>query len=95
MKTGGVGPKRLYQVKEPLSRSENGLPLQIVAAFVTDLLLRVFKQGGAFKGSLYGFITTCRDLSLVPASRLVSLRDALLAIARLLGVPLATSDEKT
>ena len=87
--------KRLYKVKEPLSRSENGLPLQIVAAFVTDLLLRVFKQGGAFKGSLYGFITTCRDLSLVPASRLVSLRDALLAIARLLGVPLATSDEKT
>ena len=87
--------KRLYKVKEPLSRSENGLPLQIVAAFVTDLLLRVFKQGGAFKGSLYGFITTCRDLSLVPASRLRSLRNGLPAIARLLGLPLVASDGKT
>lgn len=87
--------KRLYKVKEPLSRSENGLPLQIVAAFVTDLLLRVFKQGGAFKGRLYEFITTCRDLSLVPASRLRSLRTGLPAIARLLGLPLVASDGKT
>lgn len=87
--------KRLYKVKEPLGRSENGLPLQIVAAFVTDLLLRVFKQGGGFKGSLYSFVTTCCDLSLVPASRLHSLRDGLLAIARLLGLPLAASDGKT
>jgi hypothetical protein len=87
--------KRLYKVKEPLGRSENGLPLQIVAAFVTDLLLRVFKQGSGFKGSLYSFVTTCCDLSLVPVSRLHSLRDGLLAIARLLGLPLATSDGKT
>ena|GEM_PF-1937896 len=87
--------KRLYKVKEPLSRSENGLPLQIVAAFVTDLLLRVFKQGGAFKGSLYSFVTTCRDLSLVPASRLGSLRDVLLAVARLLGRSSTSSDRKT
>jgi DDE family transposase len=87
--------KRLYKVKEPLGRSENGLPLQIVAAFVTDLLLRVFKQGSGFKGSLYSFVTTCRDLSLVPVSRLHSLRDGLLAVARLLGLSLAAPDRKT
>jgi Transposase DDE domain len=87
--------KRLYKVKEPLGRSENGLPLQIVAAFVTDLLLRVFKYSSAFKGSLYEFVTTCRDLSLVPVSRLGSLRDALLAVARLLGLSSVLSDGKT
>lgn len=87
--------KRLYKVKEPLSRSENGLPLQIVAAFVTDLLLRAFKHSGAFKGSLYEFVTICRDLSLVPVSRLSSLRDALLAIARLLGLSSMPFDGKT
>lgn len=76
--------KRLYKVKEPLGRSENALPLQIVAAFVTDLLLRVFKQGGGFKGSLYEFVTTCRDMALVPLSRLGSLRDTLLTAAKLL-----------
>jgi hypothetical protein len=31
--------KRLYQIKEPLGESENALPLQIVAAFIADLLL--------------------------------------------------------
>jgi hypothetical protein len=40
--------KRLYKVKEPLGRSSNALPLQIVAAFVTDLLLRAFKHSGGF-----------------------------------------------
>lgn len=87
--------KRLYKVKEPLGRSENGLPLQIVAAFVTDLLLRIFKQASGVKGSLYGFVTTCRDLSLVPISHLLSLRDGLLAIARLLGLSLASAARKT
>lgn len=76
--------KRVYKVKEPLGRSENALPLQIVAAFVTDLLLRVFKQGGGFKGSLYEFVTTCRDMALVPLSRLGSLRDTFLTAAKLL-----------
>lgn len=87
--------KRLYKVKEPLGRSENGLPLQIIAAFVTDLLLRVFKQCGGFRGYLYSFVTTCCDLSLVPVSHLNSLRDGLLAVARLLGLPFAASDGKT
>lgn len=87
--------KRLYKVKEPLGRSENALPLQIVAAFVTDLLLRVFKQGGGFKGSLYEFVTTCRDLALVPLSRLGSLQDALLAVAKMLGLEVGPSKLKT
>jgi Transposase DDE domain len=87
--------KRLYKVKEPIGRSENALPLQIVAALVTDLLLRVFKQGGGFKGSLYEFATTCRELSLVPLARLGPLRNVLLAVAQLLELPLDASDRKT
>ena len=82
--------KRLYKVKEPLGRSQNALPLQIVAAFVTDLLLRVFKQAGGFKGSLYEFGTTCRDMALVPLSRLGSLQGSLLAVAKLLELQLKT-----
>jgi len=82
--------KRVYKVKEPLGRSEQALPLQIVAAFVTDLLLRAFKHGGGFKGTLYEFVTTCRDLALVPLAGLTTLRDVLLAVARLLELPLAT-----
>jgi hypothetical protein len=84
--------KRLYKVKEPLGRSEHALPLQIVAAFVTDLLLRVFKQGGGFKGSLYEFVTTCRDLSLVPLACLGPLREVLIAVALLLELPIALPD---
>lgn len=77
--------KRLYKVKEPLGRSENALPLQIVAAFVTDLLLRVFKHGSGFKGSLYEFVRRCRAQSLVPLNRLgKKLGDALLAASKLL-----------
>jgi hypothetical protein len=82
--------KRVYKVKEPLGRSQQALPLQIVAAFVTDLLLRAFKHGGGFKGTLYEFVTTCRDLALVPLAGLTTLRDVLLAVARLLELPLAT-----
>ena len=51
-------PKRIYKVKEPLGESENALPLQIVAAFVTDLALRAFKHCGGFKGTLYKFVKT-------------------------------------
>lgn len=79
--------KRIYKVKEPLGRSSNALPLQIVAAFVTDLLLRAFKYCGGFKGKLYEFVTTCRDLALVPLARLGSLREALLAVTRFLELP--------
>ncbi len=77
--------KRLYKVKEPLGCSENALPLQIVAAFVTDLLLRAFKHCGGFKGTLYEFIRRCRAQSLVPLDRLGrKLRDALSEVAKLL-----------
>lgn len=86
--------KRLYKVKEPLGRSSNALPLQIVAAFVTDLLLRAFKQSGGFKGSLYEFVTTCRDISLTSICRLGSLREALLAIAQWLELPLILPNGK-
>jgi hypothetical protein len=79
--------KRIYKIKEPLGRSENALPLQIVAAFVTDLLLRAFKHCGGFKGKLYEFVTTCRDLALVPIARLGSLREVLLAATRFLELP--------
>lgn len=79
--------KRVYKIKEPLGRSENALPLQIVAAFVTDLLLRAFKHCGGFKGKLYEFVTTCRDLALVPIARLGSLRAVLLAATRFLELP--------
>lgn len=77
--------KRIYKVKEPLGRNENALQLQIVAAFVTDLLLRAFKHCSGIKGNLYGFVTTCRDLAFVPLSRLSdSLRQALCAAAKVL-----------
>lgn len=62
--------KRLYKIKEPLGCSENALPLQIVAAFVTDLLLRVCKHAGGFNGTLYSFIRTARLLALVPLTQL-------------------------
>jgi hypothetical protein len=80
--------KRLYKVKDPLGRSENALPLRIVAAFVTDLLPRVFKQSGGFNGSLYEFVTTCRDMALVPLNRIGALRDTLRTVAKLLGLQL-------
>ena len=79
--------KRVYKIKEPLGRSENALPLQIVAAFVADLLLRAFKHCGDFKGKLYEFVTTCRDMALVPLARLGSLREALLAATWFLELP--------
>lgn len=79
--------KRLYCIKAPLGQSENALPLQIVAAFVTDLLCRVFKHAGGFKGTLYEFIRTGRDLALVPLNQLGSnLASTLSAAAKLLGL---------
>jgi hypothetical protein len=87
--------KLVYKVKEPLGLSENALPLQIVAAFVTDLLLRAFKHCGGFKGELYEFIDTCRDMLLVPLDRLGSLRETLLNVALLLELPQAMPKPKT
>lgn len=79
--------KRLYKLKEPLGQSANALPLQIVAAFVTDLLCRVFKAAGGFKGTLYEFIRTGRGLALVPLDQLgQDLKHTLSTIAQLLGL---------
>jgi hypothetical protein len=78
--------KRVYKVKEPLGRNENALQLQIVAAFVTDLLLRAFKNCSGDKGSLFEFVTTCQDLALVPLGRLAgNLRVSLSIVAAMLG----------
>jgi Transposase DDE domain len=74
--------KRIYKVKEPLGESENALPLQIVAAFVTDLVLRAFKHSGGFKGALYDFVKTCREIALIPISGVIGpMRQALTAAA--------------
>jgi hypothetical protein len=61
--------------------------VQIVAAFVTDLLLRAFKHSSGFTSSLYEFVTSCQDLSLVPLKELTNqaFRQALEAILKLLG----------
>lgn len=83
--------KRVYKVKEPLGRSANALPLQIVAAFVTDLLLRAFKQAGAYRGSLYDFVTLCRDVALVPLAQLGTLQAVFVTAAQLLEIPLTYS----
>ena len=34
--------KQMFKIKRPLGESENALPVQVVSAFVTDLLLRAF-----------------------------------------------------
>ena len=78
--------KRMFKIKEPLGRSEQALPVQIVGAFVTDLLLRAFKHSSGFTGSLYDFVAGCQELSLVPLQELTPcpLRLALEAIWELL-----------
>ncbi len=57
--------KAMLKIKEPLGRTHNALQIQIVAAFVTDLLWRVFKTFGRFPHSLYKFVTRCQEMSLV------------------------------
>ena len=83
--------KRVYKVKEPLGRSANALPLQIVAAFVTDLLLRAVKQAGGYRGSLYEFVTRCQAVALAPLAQLQRLRQVFLTAAPVLEVPLTYS----
>ena len=53
--------KQMFQIKRPLGNSENALPVQIVSAFVTDLLLRAFKHSSGFTSSLYEFVSTCQE----------------------------------
>ena len=77
--------KQMFKIKRPLGESENALPVQIVSAFVTDLLLRAFKHSSGFTSSLYEFVSTCQELSLVPLKELThsALRRALETICRL------------
>ena len=79
--------KQMFKIKRPIGESENALPVQIVSAFVTDLLLRALKHSSGFTSSLYEFVSSCQDLSLVPLQELTNsaLRQALAAILKLLG----------
>lgn len=79
--------KYVFKIKEPLGRSENALPVQIVGAFVTDLLLRAFKQSSGFTSSHYEFVVRCQEVSLTPLAHIAeqsALRKALEAILQLL-----------
>jgi hypothetical protein len=67
--------KAMLKIKQPLGESATALPLQLIAAFVTDLLWRVFKAFGHFPASLYEFVTRCQELSLV---RLADIADGAL-----------------
>jgi Transposase DDE domain len=62
--------KQMFKIKRPLGESENALPVQIVSAFVTDLLLRAFKHSSGFTSSLYEFVSNCQEFSLVPLKEL-------------------------
>jgi hypothetical protein len=77
--------KQMFKIKRPLGESENALPVQIVSAFVTDLLLRALKHTSGFTSSLYEFVSTCQELSLVPLKELThsALRRALETILKL------------
>ena len=80
--------KAIYKIKEPMGRSANVLPVQIVGALVTDLVLRAFKHSSGFTSSLYEFVTRCQEMSLTALSELPensALRKALEAILKLLG----------
>jgi hypothetical protein len=58
--------KQMFKIKRPLGESENALPVQIVSAFVTDVLLRAFKHSSGFTRSLYEFVSHCQEFSFVP-----------------------------
>jgi hypothetical protein len=57
--------KALFKIHRPLGQTANALQLQILAAFVCDLLWRVFKALGHFPKTLYEFVTRYQELSLV------------------------------
>src|ERR671931_1669673 len=77
--------KPMFKIKRPIGESENALPVQIVSAFVTDVLLRAFKHSSGFTSSLYEFVSTSQELSLVPLKELTNsaLRRALETVFRL------------
>ena len=79
--------KYVFKIKEPLGRSENAWPVQIVGAFVTALLLRAFKQSSGFTSSHYEFVVRCQEMSLTPLNEIAktgALRKALEAVLKLL-----------
>jgi hypothetical protein len=78
--------KQMFKIKRPLGNSENALPVQIVSAFVTDLWLRAFNHSSGFTRSLYEFVSSCQEFSLVPLKELTKgiLRRALETIFRVL-----------
>jgi hypothetical protein len=82
--------KQMFKIKRPIGESENALPVQIVSAFVTDVLLRAFNHSRGFTSSLYEFVSNCQELSLVPLKELTNgaLRRALETI---LGICLASA----
>ena len=82
--------KQMFKIKRPLGNSENALPVQIVSAFVTDLLLRAFKHSSGFTSSLYEFVSNCQELSLVSLKELTNgaLRRALETILTLFSDPI-------
>ena len=60
------------------------------------MLLRVFKHGGGFKGTLYEFVRRCREQALTPFNRLGStLGDALSAASKLLALTQASPQEQS
>lgn len=90
--------KKLYKVKRPLGRSEDALQVQLIATFVTDLLLRAFHSSGGFTKGLYQFVVDCQEFCLTPLVCLdaaKALRQALEKVAQLLEVKLQTTQPVT
>jgi hypothetical protein len=78
--------KQMFKIKRPLGESENALQLQIVSAFVTDLLLKAFEHSSGFTSGLYDFVSRSKEASLTPISEMPkdnALRKALEAILKL------------
>jgi DDE family transposase len=69
------GLKTMLKIKRPLGERATALPLQLSAAFVTDLLGRVCKACGHFPARRYAFVTRGQELSLV---RLADIADGAL-----------------
>lgn len=71
----GQWSKGMRKLKRPLGERANALPLQLIAACVTDLLWRVFNACGHFPASLYEVVTRCQEMSL---ARLADIADGTL-----------------
>ncbi len=102
LKIMGLGKPATVQIStllhdcRQLGESENALPLQIVAAFVSDLVLRAFKHCGGFKGPLYDFVKMCREVALIPIWEIIGpMRQALAAAAVSLQLLEASPQEQT